>query len=211
MNQLRSASRIYPLIIALTAWLAVIVQFRLMTINPVAPAGELIVRFFSFFTILSNIAVAVSCTLIAACGPGKGRPGQSTLSAVAVYIFIVSLVYNGILRFLWAPSGLARVVDESLHVLVPVLYLVYWYLVIPRRQLPVAVIGRWLMFPIVYIICVLLRGNASGFYPYPFINVSKLGMQRALINSLGVAFLFVIVSFVIWFTGNRRAGKQVKR
>jgi hypothetical protein len=45
---------------------------------------------------------------------------------------------------------------------------------------------------------VLARGSVSGFYPYPFIDVSKIGYHRVWIHSgwltlvfLGFSFLFI--------------------
>ena len=44
----------------------------------------------------------------------------------------------------------------------------------------------------------MLRGPIAGFYPYPFLDVSKLGYTQAFINIIGIviAFLFVSAIFI---------------
>jgi len=52
------------------------------------------------------------------------------ITAITVYITIVGLVYNVILRFLWKPEGLQFIVDELLHTVIPLLLLVIAFLII---------------------------------------------------------------------------------
>jgi hypothetical protein len=87
------------LIFALITWFAVIVQFYLMMDNRVTPGPETIIRFFSFFTILTNSLVAVYFTVQIQAKNQKGfwhQPG--TLTAITVYILVVGLVYQLVLR-----------------------------------------------------------------------------------------------------------------
>jgi len=198
-------AKLFAGVLSIVAWAAVILQFRLMIENPVAPFNELVVRFFSYFTILSNVAVATFTGALFLSRKNKWSVSQSILTGVAVSIFVVGLLYNIILRSISTPQGLARVVNETLHVLVPLAYVIFWYLFVPRKKLPIGVIWRWLLFPFLYIVFVLYRGNASGFYPYPFIDAGKLGLHQALIHSVGVAAVFVLVSFAAWYLGNKRA------
>src|SRR6516164_4465403 len=90
------------------SWLTVAAQFYLILANRTASIPETIARFFSYFTILTNILVAVSFTLLFQRPRSRPwafflRPG--TLTAFAVYISIVSIVYNLVLRRLWNPQG----------------------------------------------------------------------------------------------------------
>ncbi|RYY53385.1 MAG: hypothetical protein EOO09_18185 [Chitinophagaceae bacterium] len=204
----KPGSNIFPALLALLTWFALVLQLVLLLQSEAAPVPELLVRYFTFFTILSNILVAVGLSVFVLRGRAGRSGSQRSLSAAAVYIFIVGLTYNSILRFLWAPEGMARVADELLHLVVPVLYLIFWYLYVPQRQLGKAVIGRWLVFPFVYLIVVLVRGHYSGWYPYPFIDAAKIGMQQTLINSLGVTLAFVAAAIAVWFIGNKRAAAR---
>ena len=120
----------------------------------------------------------------------------ATLTAIAVYISVVAIVYNSILRFLWKPEGLQLVVDELLHSVIPVVFVIMWFLSIRNAALKWRDIYVWLIYPLVYIVYVLIRGALSGFYPYPFINVTELGYNRVLINSVGLLFVFLFFSLL---------------
>jgi hypothetical protein len=49
----------------------------------------------------------------------------------------------------------------------------------------------WAIYSIAYLIYALLRGSMDGKYPYPFIDVDRLGGFRILVNSaaIGIGFL----------------------
>jgi len=87
---------------AIIAWFAVVVQFYLLIVNRVTSIPETIIRFFSFYTILTNILVALCFTFLL-LKPKSGwvrffsKP--ATITAIAVYITVVGIVYNIILRF----------------------------------------------------------------------------------------------------------------
>ncbi|MBC7828836.1 MAG: Pr6Pr family membrane protein [Chitinophagaceae bacterium] len=186
------------------AWFAVIAQLYLIIINRVTSVPETIIRYFSFYTILTNILVAL-CLTISFLKPnsswGKFFTRTATVTAIAVYIFVVGLVYNLILRFLWKPEGMQRLVDELLHSIIPVLYIVYWYIFTPKTRLKWINALTWLLYPLVYIIFILLRGEASGFYPYPFIDVNKLGYSTVFLNCFFLFLTFLFFSLLSIFIG----------
>jgi hypothetical protein len=188
-------------IIAIVGWFAVVLQLYLIIINRVVSLSETIVRFFSFFTIQSNILVAVCFTFLWLKPKSKwglffSKPKNAT--AITLYITIVGLVYNTILRFLWAPMGLQKVVDELLYLVIPILVLLYWVLLVPKKTLEFKNIFPWLIFPVVYLVYTLIRGAFFSFYPYPFIDVILLGYDKVLLNSffMLLAFLFFGTLFI---------------
>ncbi|MBZ4189232.1 Pr6Pr family membrane protein [Niabella beijingensis] len=196
-------------VIAIVAWFAVILQGYLMFLNTKNPPGETLLRFFSYYTILTNILVAVYCTVLLIRPGGRTgtfflRPGPAT--AVAVYITIVGLVYNLVLRQLWNPGGWQWLVDELLHVGVPLLFILYWLIAVPKSGLRYKGISAWLIYPAVYAVCIFLRGAQSGFYPYPFVDVVSLGYQRALLNSIVLAGGFLLMSAAFIALGRLLSG-----
>lgn len=186
-------------LIALVAWFALVLQFILI-LDPAVPTGigllMRIINFFSYFTILSNILVAICLTaVVTASSSAVGRffsrvPVQS---AIAVYIFIVGLVYNLVLRNIWAPTGWQLAADNLLHVAVPLLFLLYWFLFTPTRTLQWKQLFPWLIFPAIYLLYSLVRGAGTGWYPYPFLNAGELGYKKVAVNSLAVLIAFVVV------------------
>ncbi|MFV8392546.1 Pr6Pr family membrane protein [Flavobacterium sp. LB2P6] len=188
-------------IIAIIGWFAVVLQLYLIILNRVTSLPETMVRFFSFFTIQTNILVAICFSFLWLKPKSKwglffSKPKNTT--AITLYITIVGLVYNAILRFLWAPMGYQKIADELLHLVVPILVLAYWILFVPKKTLEFKNIFPWLIFPSVYLVYTLIRGAFFSFYPYPFVDVILLGYNKVLLNSffMVLAFLFFGTLFI---------------
>ncbi|WP_009036052.1 Pr6Pr family membrane protein [Indibacter alkaliphilus] len=84
-------------ILCILVWIAVVLQYYLMLENRVVGILETTIRFFSFFTILTNALVAVYFTVQAKAGNTNpqsfwNKPG--TLTAITLYILVVGLVYQ---------------------------------------------------------------------------------------------------------------------
>ncbi|RYE17767.1 MAG: hypothetical protein EOP45_15200 [Sphingobacteriaceae bacterium] len=182
--------------IAVIAWLAVIWQFFISVPNYLAKGrslGGAIIQLLSYFTIESNLLIAISLTAILLLPKSKISrffSKISTATAIAVYIFIVSLVYNLVLRPFWHPKGVYQTDDELLHVVVPVLYILYWGFLLPKQSLTWKQLPGWLLFPFLYLIYILIRGAFFGFYPYFFLDVKSYGYLQVIINSVVLLVLF---------------------
>jgi len=194
--------KILPLFIAVCALLAVVLQLDLMLDKSAQAFTETAIRFFSFFTILTNSLVAGYFLYISdkILRQKNRQPyNRSTLTAITVYITIVGLVYQLLLRHMWQPTGLQKIVDEMLHSLNPALVIIYWLLNRKACVLKYSQIGFWLIYPLAYLAYVLIRGHFSGFYPYPFLDVTSIGMQGVIVNSIGMTVLFIVISMLfVW-------------
>ncbi|MGZ3813748.1 MAG: Pr6Pr family membrane protein [Mucilaginibacter sp.] len=193
------ASRTYLVLLAIAGWFALVGQFYLIIINRQTTIPEVIVRYFTFYTILTNILIAVCCTILLAgqaSALGKYFARVTTLTAITVNITIVGTVYNTILRFLWQPQGFQFVVDELLHTIIPIAFIVYWVLFVPKGELKWTCFFSWLIYPLVYLAVVLVRGELSGYYPYPFLDVSIWGYSKVILNSCGIAVAFIFVALL---------------
>jgi hypothetical protein len=193
--------------IALAGWFSVVFQLYLILLNRQASVGETLVRFFSFFTILSNLLTAICFSfLMLAPGSSQGRffSRPQNLTAITVYMVMVGLVYNTTLRFLWAPQGSQKLVDELLHVVMPLLTLLFWIFFVPKTSIAPKMIFRWLIYPVAYLAYALLRGAMSGYYPYPFVNVTQLGYPTVFLNSLLLILLFLLISLLFVWLGKRK-------
>lgn len=183
----------YLAITAILGWFALAAQLYLIIQNRVASVAETVIRYFSFFTILTNIIVALCVTILLVKPNSKwgnffSRP--VTLTAITVYITIVGIVYNVILRFLWQPQGLQYVVDELLHTIIPILFILLWVLYVPKLELKYRNALPWLLYPFLYVIYTAVRGEITGYYPYPFIDVIQLGYSKVIMNSVGLVIAF---------------------
>lgn len=201
------------ILFALICWFAVITQYVLMMENRVTLPLETTIRFFSFFTILTNILVAFYFTLTVFHHDKPERRFNSPgfLTAVAVYITIVGLVYQIVLRSMFKPAGLDFLVNELLHSVIPLIVIGFWYFYENTSSVNYSQIAKWMIYPLVYLIYILSRGSFSDYYPYPFVNVLNIGLQKVLLNSGILMFVFIGVSFAFVFVGKRfgRNRKQV--
>ena len=195
--------KIIALIGALLGWFAIITQFYLMMQNRVVSVGETTLRFFDFFTINTNIIAALCFTYIFL---GNGRRSKffskaSAITAITVYITIVGIVYNVVLRSTWNPAGMQKIVDELLHSVIPVLFILFWLFFTPIEQLKWKNAFPWLIYPLIYMIYAISFGAITRFYPYPFVNVNELGYNKALLNAGGVLLVIFLLSLALIGTG----------
>ena len=200
----KKSAKIFALVAASIAWFGVLTQFYLIILNRVVSIPETILRFFAYFTINTNILVALCFTFISL--GSKTRTGRffsrpSTVTAITVYIIIVGIVYNTILRSLWQPQGLQMIVDEILHSVTPVLFILFWVIFTPTEQLKWKSAFSWLIYPLVYIFYALIVGAVTKFYPYPFVDVDRHGYIKALSNTGLVLFAIFLLSLIMIATG----------
>lgn len=192
-------NRLAVYLIAVSAWAGLVIQFYL-TVN----SASTFVFYISFFTILTNLLVAVAFTTRFAAPSSKAGAyffKPRILTAITLYIVVVGLVYNVVLRWLWQPKGLQLLADNLLHVVTPVLCLVYWLLFYRKSTLRWQTPFAWLWYPGIYLAYVLVRGAVTNQYPYPFINVVQIGYPKAFINAavmlavfVGLGILLVVVT-----------------
>lgn len=180
-------------LIAILTWFALILQFYLSMTAYLAKgrtvAGSL-VEFFSYFTIQCNLLTAIGLTAVALNGFNKGFfARRGVLTAIAVYISIVCLVYNIVLRGTVHPVGWHRVADELLHAVCPPLFVLFWVIYVPKQNINWKDAFSWLWYPFFYLVYILIRGSLSALYPYFFLNAVNLGYPQVFIN---IAMLMVV-------------------
>ncbi len=191
----------------------IVLQFTLMLQTRTAALPEAITRFFSFFTILSNIIVVVF--FIGHLLPADGRlcsfvNKSEVATAVAMYIITVGVVYQTILRQPVPLQGWTRVADDILHLYIPLLMLLYWLFFISAAKINAKTIPYWLIYPAAYLVYTLIRGSIVNFYPYPFVAVNKLGYGKVLLNSAMLVLFFLVLSYVLaGFANWRHKNKNV--
>ncbi len=188
--------------IAVFGWLSLILQFVLAMTNAVEPEPgslERFVRFFSYFTVSTNIIVAImftSITFLPTTKIGLFFARTTVRAAVTSYITIVGLIYSVFLRGVWAPEGWNTVADHALHDVVPILSILYWLLLAPKSGVTWSHSVKWLIYPIIYTSYSLIRGAFVMWYPYWFVDVTKLGYPAALTNTALVIIAFLIIGLI---------------
>jgi len=197
----------FAAVAAALGWTALAIQLYL-TVNMSMASGKGrlagLVTYFSFFTILTNILVAMALTAPLVRGSSRitaffSRPSVNT--GIATSIAVGGIAYVLLLRHVWDPKGLQLVADVLLHYVMPVLYIVYWWLAVPKGDLRRADVWYWMLYPVAYWLFAMVRGALTGFYPYHFIDAGTLGYTRAFANAVGVLLGFVAVALLLVAAG----------
>jgi hypothetical protein len=161
--------------------------------------GTRIVRFFSYFTIESNILVLVVAVLVAAGAAQGERFALAHLDAL-LGITVTGIVFATILAPDQDHVGFASVL---LHYVAPPLALLAWLLLGPWNARTWRTIALALLWPIAYLAWTLVHGAISDWYPYGFIDAGELGLARMLRNAL-LVLLVGLVLLVVFVSVDRR-------
>ena len=194
----RPLAAVYRLLVALAA--AAGVTIDLLLGSPV--------RVLSYFTIQSNILLAVVFALSAR------RPLPSAWTgATLLYISITGLVYHLLLADVsptfsmtgttTALTGWQWISNQILHTAVPLAALLDWLLLTPRGSLHLRQAATWLLYPLAYLLFSFARGElipakTPGRYLYPFLDVDLHSYKNVLANALllGLAFYGLAILLV---------------
>ncbi|MFA5004433.1 MAG: Pr6Pr family membrane protein [Candidatus Saccharimonadales bacterium] len=155
-------------------------------------------NFFSFFTIESNV-FAAAVFLVAAKAKALGTQDRALdylRGGATLYMVVTGIVYAILLAGTDVQTPLLWV-NSVLHYIFPVAILLDWVFDRPSRKLSIKKSLLWLSFPVAYLGYSLIRGHFAHWYPYPFVNVDKLGYAAVAINSAVVAVAAVVLALVI--------------
>lgn len=188
-------------VFAVVGWAALGLQYGLMISGqPAAEVATRTLNFFSFFTILTNLLVAVALTLpVIGAGSRLGRwaASEGLRAGVTMYAVVVGLVYHFLLHATWSPQGWSYAANIALHYVMPAAILIDWLAFTPNGRLRWVDAGKWLAFPLIYGGWTLLHGAVSGWYPYWFIDAGELGLGRTLLNFGGLLTFFGVVGLIV--------------
>lgn len=200
-----------PLAGACLSWAGIIIQLTDMLMNRQQLLLASLIKFFSYFTILTNLLVAIyftSLLFFKQASITQFFRKYTTTTAITVYILVVGIIYNLLLRQIWTFTGWGRISNELLHTITPIYFLWYWFFMVQKSKLHFRSSIYWTIYPLAYMVYTLIRGTFSHTYPYPFIDVNILGYPRVFINCIGVAVVFLVLFYIFIVIGNRLQKKM---
>jgi len=176
------------------------VQPNSLGVNPDGVAGLVgrVVDSLSYFTNLSNVIVAIVFTMLARNPYRRGAVWSAVRMDSLVMISITGLIYAIVLAPDAQVEGLDIIVNSIKHYIVPVMTVLLWLLLGPRRQLTFISVFTALAIPIAWAGYTLIRGEFIAAYPYGFLNVVAYGLPAVLVNIAGVAALGVVLGLLFW-------------
>jgi hypothetical protein len=185
------------------AWFGLLLQLwlsiRLALANGRPVISGLII-YFGYFTILTNIFVALVCSAGSLSRRAPDRRFLYRLPAVGcstAAILVVGIGYHALLREIWVPQGAEWVANLVLHYIVPAGALLHWLLYARADRLTWWAPLSWCWYPLAYFAYVMTRGEILFSYPYPFIDVLALGYTQTMVNAIGFLIGFIVVGYVL--------------
>ncbi len=207
-----TTARWWHLLTAVVVTFALVLQFVLVwqghsvleDDNPPA-LGERMVRLFGYFTILSNGLIAYATWTLAL---GRDRDTLvwrllrlDGLIGITVTFVVVQLLLKGLVEL----DGADLLADKLLHVVVPVMAVIGWLVFGPRERVRRSDLLPALVFPVLWLVYTLVRGEIVDWYPYPFLDAGKHGYGSVAITCLAIAALFVGLAALAWKGDERLA------
>ena len=143
----------------------------------------------------------------------NNSPGLDVLrGAGVVYMSVTGVVFTLLLSGVDVDTQL-KWVNTVVHELMPLVMVADWLIAPPASRLTLRQGALWLLFPLVWIIYTLIRGAATNWYPYPFLNPANGGYAGVMLYCIGIlVFMLVVCAAVVWL-GNLRhpeSGAQVQ-
>jgi hypothetical protein len=183
------------IVVAVSTQLALVVLRPGAHVDPggrIAGAAERALRFISYFTIQSNLLAAGTALTLIARPDRDGRTWRVLRVAAVVGMTVTFVVYMIVLRPIVHLQGIAKLTDIAFHYVAPPLTVIGWLLFGPWPRIDSASLLRHLAWPFGYLAYVLVLGAITGWYPYPFIDVDKLGYSRTLLSALALTVLLLV-------------------
>lgn len=192
---LRPPARWTAAAIALVALASVAGIARAQMISQDQSLGEAAWVLARFFTILTNLLVAL--TFATAATRRQGVDG-AWLAALTLAIVMVGLVYHALLAGLVEfTTTLGALSNQGLHSVVPSACALWWLVYAPKRGLTYADLPIFALWPSIYVAYALGRGAQDGIYPYPFMDPVELGAAVVAVNLAGLTILLLLGGVIL--------------
>ena len=202
------AERIAAIVFAIIGLVALLLQYHLRLQEAQGVSwGLATLRYLSYFTVQANFLVVLMLLAFAF----RPKIEEWTVhpferSAIASYIAVVAFVY------LKSPSppaqGAQWYADAILHYLMPLGYLAFWLFVMRKAGLRWYDPLLWLIYPAFFLAFLLVHGRFTGFYPYPFIDVARIGYGPMVQNALAEAAGFLVAGYAVWLISRLLAKRE---
>lgn len=116
--------------------------------------------------------------------------------AILVYITFTFIAYTFVLQ----PLEGFFLIDDN-HYFIPIFFVIEWlYTKSKFKQKPKT--GKkikinyalfWLLYPLLYLVYILIRGLYTGNYPYPFLDLTLIGPIPFIISSTLILFALYLI------------------
>lgn len=199
--------RTWNLILALAVAATLIAQLVLLFVGgqdvntataaaPVALPTRLL-RFFSYFTVQSNLLVLAAAISLVIDPRRDGAVWRVLRLDALLGIAVTGVVSATLLAGLIHPVGIGVWINIGFHQFSPAWTLVGWLLLGPRPRIDLRTLGWAFAWPVAWLAYTMAHGALTGWYPYPFLNADKLGYGQVGITLLVILCAALATAFLL--------------
>ena len=167
-------------------------------------------RFFAFFTILSNVFGALLWLWLALRWRQARTRNDDLLRGAATLYLVVTLVIVVVLLQGAELSLSNPTVDLVVHKVFPILAVVDWIVDPPRTDLRYRDVAIWLVFPLVWVAFTLVRGAVDAWYPYPFLDPDNGGYRSVAYHVITILAGFLVIAGAIVALGDLGRDRRLR-
>lgn len=165
------------------------------------------IKYFQYFTVQSNVLVILYLFLY------KTRLFMYLRNMILGMILITFAIYWSVIfpfELMTSDVDFKHVINEAtVHLINPVLMLVFWHKCAKRYICPKWTIWLLPTYGVVYMIAnQIMAMNVTGFIPYLFIDLDKLGMLLFSVFFTLLLVGFGCTSYIIWSRNVKIANKN---
>lgn len=127
-----------------------------------------------------------------------------TRGALILYMTMTSSIYWLFLHHLiHFSSPVVTIANNFLHAGALAFLALDWIWDRPETRMCKRFFLIWLIYPLAYGIGIMLLGSMRDWYPYPFLNIDKLGLEKWAIWNGSMAVGIGLIAVVIILLNNR--------
>lgn len=165
-------------------------------------------EYFAYFTIqtaMINIVVMLAGGVMALRLERDTRLYTAIRASVFAYALVTAIVYNVLLRDIPNDDGYVGPVwpNESLHVWIPIYIALDWLLTPGRVRIAWTTLWLAVSYPLIWVGVTMLRGAATGWYPYPFLEPEGPNGVVGVITYVVAIAAFIVVLAALAVVINR--------
>lgn len=184
-------------IFALFAQLVLVIEGASVLITDDPPSlAERLRRFVLYFTIQCNLLAAVAAVSLMIKPDRNGAFWRVLRLDAVVGMIITGLVHWFFLRPLLDLQGWSYATDKLLHVVTPILVVLCWIAFGPRPRIDLRTGLLALIWPVAWMVLILVQGAVSGWYPYPFLDVGSQGAGPVAIAAVLIAVAMIVTGLL---------------
>jgi hypothetical protein len=155
-------------------------------------------QLFKYFTVQSNLFAVIYFWLLYSLKiDEKSEKAKNLLGGVMIYTTITFLIFAIVLERLYTEQGFTLVGSILLHYINPILIIGYTVYYKKEYSYQLKDTITWIIYPLLYLVFMIIWGSITGDYLYPFFQVAEVGISGLILSILGLLVLFLLMSFSV--------------